>query len=165
MSKYIKIFADENPLTTSEIENRFGISKATLLSRYRNGLRGDKLIMPNHTKKYEYGGMIHTVSEWAEITGLKKATILSRLRNKWTFEQAIGVSPRKRRHRIQKNTSLCIYCQNARADRCKWVRDLTPINGWDAEPIMIKNEITGNILNSFRVNQCPGFKGDEEFEN
>ena len=48
--------------------------------------------------------------------------------------------------------SLCFYCSNARADRCKKILDGTPINGWIAK----RTECGGCV-----VKKCPKFKHDK----
>lgn len=43
----------------------------------------------NPTQIFEYGGVRHTLSEWADIVGLKTKVIRERLRNGWEMEKAL----------------------------------------------------------------------------
>lgn len=63
------------------------------------------------------------------------------------------------RNRICKRATLCWLCQNARADRCTWFIDFTPVDGWNAIPTTL-NVHDGNsirIESSFIVIKCPKF--------
>ena len=48
--------------------------------------------------------------------------------------------------------SLCFYCSNARADKCKKIANGTPIKGWVAD-----DQKGGGYI----VRECPRFKKDE----
>lgn len=58
-----------------------------------------------------------------------------------------------------KRATLCWLCQNARADRCTWFVDFTPVDGWDAIPTEIIMNTNGEnkIVDSFNVFGCPKF--------
>ena len=57
--------------------------------------------------------------------------------------------------------SKCFDCAKA-ISGCQWIDWQEPINGWDAEPIIIKNCSSGyeHFTNSYIVKDCPLFKPD-----
>lgn len=60
-----------------------------------------------------------------------------------------------------KNEQLCWTCQNARADLCCWMRDMTPVQGWDAYWL---DEITlpsGHVRQAtYSIKKCPNYVSD-----
>lgn len=59
--------------------------------------------------------------------------------------------------RMTNRASLCNFCDNARAGRCSWFTDYTPVPGWTA---VEKSEgyISGP---SYFVKKCPNYKPDK----
>ncbi len=56
-----------------------------------------------------------------------------------------------------KGDTLCWRCANATdSSKCIWVKNFTPIEGWDAVPRKIK--YCGTIIDSYNVRACPNFK-------
>lgn len=59
---------------------------------------------------------------------------------------------------MSKNKQLCWDCQNARADRCCWMCNLTPVPGWDAEPVPARPTSRGYTVGAtFAIKACPNF--------
>ena len=54
--------------------------------------------------------------------------------------------------------TLCWTCRNAYADRCCWMRNCTPVEGWVAERISIKFKIY--FTPSYLVRECPNYAVD-----
>lgn len=52
------------------------------------------------------------------------------------------------------NEQICWHCKNA-CGGCSWSRSLTPVNGWLADPIIIKDSV-GDI-SSYIIKKCPEF--------
>ena len=48
----------------------------------------------------------------------------------------------------------CWTCSKA-CGKCSWSRSFTPIKGWTAEPVMVKDK-EGDIR-SYRIRKCPEF--------
>lgn len=55
--------------------------------------------------------------------------------------------------------SLCWYCKWA-CGGCSWSDDGIPVEGWDAEPAVIKGTHTTSATNTWEVQHCPGFIRD-----
>lgn len=56
--------------------------------------------------------------------------------------------------------TLCWNCANSvDQDKCPWVRDFTPVPGWDATPT-IHAEGGWQEFESYIVHSCPLFKRD-----
>ena len=63
---------------------------------------------------------------------------------------------------MRKIKQLCWDCQNARADRCCWMCDLTPVPGWDAEPVPQRLTNRGLVADAtYAIKACPNFVPDE----
>jgi len=59
-------------------------------------------------------------------------------------------------------TQLCWDCQNARADKCCWFDDFTPVEGWDAEWQEAQLTKHGyNLGATYHIKKCPNFVPDE----
>lgn len=56
--------------------------------------------------------------------------------------------------RQMEKEQLCWRCKNA-CGKCSWSRELQPINGWDAEPVMVEDG-EGNIR-SYKIKKCPEY--------
>ena len=53
--------------------------------------------------------------------------------------------------------TLCWRCANATdQSKCCWVKDYTPVVGWNAVPRRIR--YNGSIMDSYMVKACPNFK-------
>lgn len=56
-----------------------------------------------------------------------------------------------------KSDTICWECANATdQSKCCWVKDYTPVEGWDATPRRIR--YNGSIVDSYMVRACPNFK-------
>jgi hypothetical protein len=56
-----------------------------------------------------------------------------------------------------KSDTICWECANATdQSKCCWVKDYTPVEGWDAVPRRIR--YNGSIVDSYMVKACPNFK-------
>ena len=66
-----------------------------------------------------------------------------------------------------KRATLCWICQHARADRCTWFIDYTPVDGWDAIPTLLNVHDGYSIRQepSFIVRSCPRFTPDAARSN
>jgi len=58
---------------------------------------------------------------------------------------------------LNKKEQLCWSCDKACNGGCSWSRELVPVEGWDAEPIKVKQE-NGRYVDSFRIKGCPLYK-------
>ena len=56
--------------------------------------------------------------------------------------------------RTDANGQLCWRCAKA-CGGCSWSSSLTPVEGWEAEPHLIK-DATGDI-NTYKIRKCPLF--------
>ena len=54
---------------------------------------------------------------------------------------------------MSKNDSLCWTCVNA-CGGCSWSNTLTPVEGWTAKPVKIKN----CTIPSYKVIKCPKYE-------
>lgn len=61
---------------------------------------------------------------------------------------------------FRKAHSLCWDCENATNNACPWVRDGTPVPGWNADPSRVKH--SGVMYDSFHVRWCPLFHRDAD---
>lgn len=52
------------------------------------------------------------------------------------------------------DAQLCWRCSNA-CGGCSWSQNFIPVEGWDAEPVIIKDS-EGDI-NSYKIKKCPQF--------
>ena len=57
----------------------------------------------------------------------------------------------------QQNEQLCWSCQKA-CGRCSWSKNLTPVKGWEATPVMVKDD-EGNIR-TYHITSCPEYIHD-----
>lgn len=53
-----------------------------------------------------------------------------------------------------KSGQPCWSCQNA-CGNCSWSKNLKPVEGWDAEPVIIKDS-EGDIR-SYKIKKCPKY--------
>jgi len=53
-----------------------------------------------------------------------------------------------------KKSTLCWTCQNGYANKCPWMTDFTPVEGWEAEKTVIMDNIREPI-DSYLVIKCP----------
>ena len=58
----------------------------------------------------------------------------------------------KRKH--DENSQLCWRCKNA-CGGCRWSRDLKPVDGWVAEPTIVKD--SAGDFSSYKIYKCPEF--------
>lgn len=58
------------------------------------------------------------------------------------------------RIRRDENGQLCWKCKNA-CGGCSWSKQLEPVDGWTAEPTIIKDSM-GDFL-SYEIKKCPEF--------
>lgn len=61
---------------------------------------------------------------------------------------------------LNKNTTLCVNCDNARADRCKWIRYGNPqkgVKGWKVTPTEVTISNKKEPMRTVRVDYCPKF--------
>lgn len=64
-----------------------------------------------------------------------------------------------------KNEQLCWTCQNARADKCCWMQDLTPVEGWDADWVDEAVFKSGHVRPAtYHIRKCPNYVQDEVLE-
>lgn len=60
-------------------------------------------------------------------------------------------------HDFAPSKTLCWQCANATdGNKCSWVRDNTPVDGWEAEKTEIQYGY--NITKSYSIKKCPLFK-------
>ena len=59
--------------------------------------------------------------------------------------------------------TLCWICANAYAHKCEWMKNYTPVNGWEAQKTVIHDLFNGDI-DSYKVIKCPNFIPDKIFE-
>ena len=57
---------------------------------------------------------------------------------------------------------ICWMCQNS-TGKCSWSRELKPVEGWEAEPTIIRNK-DGDIYDSYKITYCPQFINDCTFK-
>ncbi len=63
-----------------------------------------------------------------------------------------------------KSQQLCWSCKNAYAHKCPWFKNYTPVEGWDAEPTIIKyyNKFGEKVKDdSFLIKKCPLYEADK----
>ncbi len=83
MRKNIRVTANGKTMCLSEWSRETGIHYQTLVGRYNNGVRGDKLLKRPRTtasrrSKVEWNGVSKTLSEWSRITRIPYMTLVSR---------------------------------------------------------------------------------------
>lgn len=62
---------------------------------------------------------------------------------------------RKRRNNYSKSEQLCWSCKNA-CGGCPWSKNLTPVEGWIAEPTVIRD--SGKpAMHSYKITYCPKY--------
>lgn len=61
--------------------------------------------------------------------------------------------------------SLCWSCKRA-TGFCSWSRDFKPVQGWEAEPTLVKSQqgAKNSVVESYNVKKCPLFERDERNE-
>ena len=64
---------------------------------------------------------------------------------------------------------ICFSCQRATGKKiddivCPWAQSLSPVEGWDATEIIIREEC-GTPYKSYDIHSCPLFLADEPIEN
>ena len=64
-----------------------------------------------------------------------------------------------KRIKQRENEQLCWSCQNA-CGGCSWSKNLIPVVGWNATPILVKDE-EGDIR-TYKIVKCPQYKADWE---
>lgn len=58
---------------------------------------------------------------------------------------------------------LCWDCKNACANQCCWMRNCTPVPGWDAKVVARKKSDQGQYLGkSYFIVKCPNFVQEEK---
>ena len=58
---------------------------------------------------------------------------------------------------------LCWDCKNACANQCCWMRNCTPVPGWDAKVVARKKSDQGQYLGkSYFIVKCPNFVKDKK---
>jgi len=58
---------------------------------------------------------------------------------------------------------LCWDCKNACANACCWMRDCTPVPGWDAKEVARHKSDQGLYLGpTYAIKSCPNFVQDEK---
>lgn len=74
--------------------------------------------------------------------------------------------PLEQRQKFQ--CQLCTTCARA-SGFCSWSRNLTPVEGWDAEPTKLKHQVgrgekskEASVMESYRVKACPLYVKDAE---
>lgn len=63
-----------------------------------------------------------------------------------------------------KKSTLCWTCQNGYANKCPWMTDFTPVEGWEAEKTVIRDNIREPI-DSYLVIKCPMYVKENIKEN
>ena len=128
------------------------------------------------TKKYTYEPKqyrFHDVqgNVWRRVTlkelsaeyDISARTLRRRLAQGISLEEAVA-APVCQSDRYKEKRSLCWSCANATNGRkCPWVRNFTPVLGWEAE----KNHVNGNGkgghgYESYNVRKCPLYWADRE---
>ena len=56
--------------------------------------------------------------------------------------------------RQQEKGQLCCICKNA-CGNCSWSADFIPVEGWDAQPTIIKD--SEGDFSSYEIKRCPEF--------
>ena len=79
-----------------------------------------------------------------------------------SLAKRLGVVMRKESERDNhrhRSKTLCWLCANATdGNLCPWVKDFTPVEGWEAEPRKIfSNNVT---IQSYNITKCPLFRKD-----
>ena len=59
------------------------------------------------------------------------------------------------KHKQEEKAQLCFNCSYATGG-CSWSRQFVPVQGWDAEPTIIRDSESDDI-SSFRIKSCPQF--------
>ena len=62
-----------------------------------------------------------------------------------------------------KTETLCWSCSKA-VKGCSWSSSFTPVEGWEAEPAVIKNVNGGKPIDSYNVIRCPEYEADKAYE-
>ena len=58
------------------------------------------------------------------------------------------------KQRREENEQLCWKCKKA-CGGCSWSDNLTPVDGWDATPTIVKDSM--GDFESFKIKKCPEF--------
>ena len=61
------------------------------------------------------------------------------------------------KQRREENEQPCWRCKNA-CGGCSWSDSLTPVDGWDATPTIVKDS-TGDF-ETYKIKKCPEFIDD-----
>ena len=65
--------------------------------------------------------------------------------------------PRKDRDKYREDAQLCWHCANStNGNICPWVKDYTPVKGWEAKPAKIY--FNNVVVDSYHITKCPLFK-------
>lgn len=62
-------------------------------------------------------------------------------------------------HHCDTKGQICWRCQNS-TGRCSWSRELKPVEGWVAEPTIVRNKEGKVLYSSYKIIFCPEFLQD-----
>ncbi len=55
--------------------------------------------------------------------------------------------------------SICIKCENARADKCRWIARCIAVDGWEAEQVDYEGYTK---IKTYSVHKCPNFLPEDK---
>ena len=85
--------------TVSQLSEKLGINKSTLLKRVEAGISLTKPAEEYHAGSVTWRGKTQSQREWARETGIKQTTIAYRLKKGWSVEDALTRPPLRPRRR------------------------------------------------------------------
>lgn len=89
------VYVDRSPMCISEVIERFGLNRSTLVSRLRRGWSLEDSIRKPSKQTLEVGGRKRTLAEWSRITGISASLITYRLKAGWAPKDIISRPVRK----------------------------------------------------------------------
>lgn len=77
--------------TLGEWADIYGIKRATVYKRYREGLRGEDVIRQpeDRSRMITIGGITKSASEWSRESGISRQTIMRRIERGWSTEKLL----------------------------------------------------------------------------
>lgn len=171
MSRSATYFITHNGETHSlhEWSKILGINYKTLMTRKRNGLVGEQILMYDRRAAYKrdktlfltHNGQTKSLEDWANELGISVSALQSRIRRHNNDPDFIFARGKK-----EKPSQLCWDCKNC-YNGCPWSLDFEPIEGWKATPTKIASETTIDgvqqkiLIDSFYIEECPLFEEDD----
>ena len=114
-------------------------------------------------REYLFHGRKVTIRELSAEYGISERSLRRRLTMGIPIEQAATI-PARQMDCYRNKRSLCWYCANStNGSKCPWVRNFTPVEGWEAEKTQIKGNGKGaKGYESYNVRKCPLYRADRE---